>query len=155
MSGVARPGSLAGPSPPRLKLLGLTVAMWLAAANIWTGAPLLALWVGSQTQGSGPPTMSSVFVVVIVLAALEYGLVALLGGLGTAHERLSGHSATVRQHVAWLRSMRGERPLYAGERASLTSLERVLAATVVIVVVVFEIWFLFYSGSPFDSRTGR
>jgi hypothetical protein len=139
----------------RVKLLGLTIAMWLVAANIWTGGPVAALWVGSQAQGSGHPTMTSVFVTILILAAAEYALVFLLARLGAAHDRLSGHVPSVRAHVSWLRSMRGERSLYPGERPSLSSLERVLAATVVIVVVLFEIWFLFFSSSPIDGRTGR
>lgn len=139
----------------RLARLGVTIAMGVAALNIWTGAPLIALWVGSQTQGSGPPTMTSVGVVVVVFAALGYGLVILLGRLGRLHDRLAGTTPTVRAHAPWLRSMGGERELYEGERPQLTGLERVLVVTVVIVTVVFEVWFLFYSTSPIDSRSGR
>lgn len=139
----------------RIKRLGLTVAMGVAALNIWTGAPLIALWIGSQAQGSGPPTMTSVFVVVVVFAALAFGLIAVLGRLGQAHDRLVGHSPAVSAHVPWLRSMRGERPLYDDESPRLSGLERVLVAMVVVVVVLFEVWFLFYSTSPIDNRTGR
>lgn len=139
----------------RLKRLGLTVAMGVAALNIWTGAPLVALWIGSQAQGSGPPTMTSVFVVVVAFAALAFGLIAVLGRLGRAHDRLAGHAPTVDAHVPWLRSMRGERASYDGDPARLSGLERVLVAMVVVVVLVFEIWFLFYSTSPIDNRTGR
>lgn len=139
----------------RLKRLGLTIAMGVAALNIWTGAPLVALWVGSQAQGSGHPTMTSIFVVVVVFAGLGYGLIAVLARLGRAHDRLAGHVPTVRAHVSWLRSMRGERPLYDDESPRLSGLERVLVAMVVVVVVVFEVWFLFYSTSPIDQRSGR
>jgi hypothetical protein len=139
----------------RAARLGLTIAMGVAALNVWTGAPLVALWVGSQAQGPGHPTMTSVGVVVVVFAALGYGLVALLGRLGQAHDRLTGARPSVRAHAPWLRSMRGERERYDDEAPRLTGLERVLVVTVVIVVVVFEIWFLFYSTSPIDSRSGR
>lgn len=139
----------------RFRQLALTAAMWLTAVNIWTGAPLLALWVGSQTQGGGPPTMSSVFVVVVVMAAACFGLVALLGWLGAAHDEMTGRTPQVSDHAPWLRSMRGERPLYPGEHAELTTLERVLVGMVVLVAVLFEIWFLLFSSSPIDGRTGR
>lgn len=129
--------------------------MWLAAANIWTGSPLFALWVGSQTQGSGPPKMGSVAVVVVVMAATCFALVALLARLGAAHERLTGQVSQVRDHAPWLRSMRGERPLYAGEAPQLSGLDRVLVGMVVIVVVVFEVWFLFFAGSPFAGSSPR
>jgi hypothetical protein len=143
------------PSAFRLKRLALTIGMTLAALNIWTGSPLFALWVGSQLQGSGPPKMSSVIVVVIVLAVVSLALVQLLAFLGARHDELTGHSATVRMHAPWLRSMRGERPLYPGETGRLTNLERVLVVMVVFVVLIFEVWFLFYSTSPIDGRSGR
>ena len=47
----------------------------LASLNLWTGGPLFALWVGSRTQGSGPPTMTGLFVVTIALLAVSLGLV--------------------------------------------------------------------------------
>lgn len=149
------PGVTTHSGRTRAKRLGLTIAMGVAALNIGTGAPLVALWVGSQAQGSGHPTMTSVGVVVVTFAALGYGLVALLSWLGGLHDRLTGVSPRVSAHAPWLRSMRGERPLYDDEAPRLTALERVLVVTVVVVTIVFEVWFLFYSTSPIDNRTGR
>lgn len=139
----------------RLERLVLTAAMALAAVNVWTGSPLLALWIGSKLQGPGHPRMSSVAVVVVAMAAFSLGLIRLLGALGRRHDRLSGRRPQVAAHAPWLRSMRGERALYPGEKASVTALERILVLMVVLATVAFEIWFLLYSGSPFDSRTGR
>jgi hypothetical protein len=51
--------------------------------------------------------------------------------------------------------MRGERPLYPGEKAHVTAPERVLVAVVIVAVATFEIWFFFFSGSPIDQRSGR
>ena len=151
----ADPAVLRAPLTRRLKQLALTVAMGVAALNIWTGSPLVALWVGSQVQGSWPPTMFSVFVVVVVFAALSLALIRLLAYLGARHDALTGNAPTVSAHAPWLRSMRGERPLYPGMTATLTGLERVLVAMVVIVVVLFEIWLLLFSTSPIDGRSGR
>jgi hypothetical protein len=129
-------------------------AMGVVTLNIWTGAPLLALWVGSRVQGSGPPTMGAVFVVVVCLAAMVLLLVRLLAILSAAQEKATGHQ-TVRRHVPWLRSMRGERERYAGDPLRLTALDRTLVIVVVVAVAVFEIWFFFFSGSPIDQRSGR
>lgn len=129
--------------------------MALAAMNIWTGSPLVALWIGSQLQGMGPPKMSSVAAVVLAMAAISFGLVRLLSYLSHLHDGLTGRTGSVSEHVPWLRSMRGERPLYPGEDSSLTSLERILVIVVVLVVLLFEIWLLFFAGSPLDGRTGR
>jgi hypothetical protein len=44
-----------------LERVGLVTLIAIAALNIWTGAPLLVLWVGSKVQGGGPTKMSTVF----------------------------------------------------------------------------------------------
>lgn len=130
-------------------------AITVLALNVWTGGPLLALWVGSRAQGSGPPTMTAVIVVVVVLALVSFTLVWMLGRLSRVYEEMTGQGPTVRQHTPWLRSMRGERPEYGGVKPTLTTPERILVGMVVIVVVAFEIWFFFFSTSPIDNRSGR
>jgi hypothetical protein len=110
----------AAPGLLRLRQLGVTAAMWLLAANLWTGAPLFALWVGSQTQSSGSPSMSSVFVAVAVLAAVNYGLVALLWRLGLAQDRLTGAAPAKRAALLWPSGARVQRrPRHAA--ASMSS----------------------------------
>jgi hypothetical protein len=129
--------------------------MLVTALNVWTGSPLLALWIGSRLQGSGPPKMGPVFVVVVAFAVLSFGLATVLARLGDVYNRMTGQTATVHRHVAWLRCMRGERPQYPGERAEVTALEQILVIAVVLAVLAFEIWFFFFSGSPIDQRSGR
>jgi hypothetical protein len=135
--------------------VGLRIAMLVVALNVWTGSPLLALWIGSRLQGSGPPKMGPVFVVVVAFAVLSFGLATVLARLCDVYNRMTGQTATVHRHVAWLRSMRGERPQYPGERAEVTALEQILVIAVVLAVLAFEIWFFFFSGSPIDQRSGR
>src|SRR3954447_18695281 len=65
----------------RMRVL-LLAAMALVAVNIWTGAPLLALWIGSRIQGDSGLSMGAVFTVIAVMGATMYGLVRLLGALG-------------------------------------------------------------------------
>ena len=129
--------------------------MLAVALNVWTGSPLLALWIGSRLQGSGPPKMGPVFVVVVAFAALSFTLAWLLSRLGARYDRVTGQAAQVHRHVAWLRSMRGERPQYPGQHVQVTALEQILIVTVVLCILAFEIWFFFFSGSPIDQRTGR
>jgi hypothetical protein len=139
----------------RLKRLALRTAMVLTAVNIWTGAPLLALWIGSRVQPDGAPQMGPVFVVVVAIGVFAFVLAQVLVRLGAAYDRLTGHTAIVHRHVSWLRSMRGERPQYPGEHVALSGLEQVLVGMVVVAVVAFEIWFFFFSTSPIDQRSGR
>jgi hypothetical protein len=139
----------------RARRIGLRIAMLLVALNVWTGSPLLALWIGSRLQGSGPPQMGPIFVVVVAFAAISFVLASVLARLGDNYDRMTGQAAQVHRHVAWLRSMRGERVQYPGQHLQVTALEKVLIVTVVACVLAFEIWFFFFSGSPIDQRSGR
>jgi hypothetical protein len=138
-----------------VKRLGLRIAMVLVAVNVWTGSPLTALWIGSRLQGGGPPKMGPVFVVILMIGLFSFALAWLLAQLGGVHDRMTGQVAQVHRHVAWLRSMRGERPQYPGEPTQVTALERVLIVVVVAACLAFEIWFFFFSSSPIDQRSGR
>jgi len=146
-------------APPRreapLKRVALVTLMALATLNIWTGSPLLALWIGSRVQGQGPPSMLAVGVAAVSLGVLTYVLVRLLARLDAVYGRMTGRPSRVSRHVPWLRSMRGERPHPQRHANELSALELLLVASVVTVVVLFEIWFFFYPGSPIDQRTGR
>ena len=140
----------------RLERVALVAAMFLATLNIWTGAPLAALWVGSRTTRGERITMLSVFVTVSLIFLFSFLMIRLLAHLSARHDALTGRQATVRRHTPWLRSMSGERSHDApGAVATLTALEYLLVSMVVLAVVAFEVWFFFYSGSPFDQRSGR
>ena len=133
----------------RLELIGLNAAMGLAAINIWTGAPLLALWVGSRiVETSSSVTMLSVFVIAVVLFAASLGLIYLLNVASLAHDRLTGRPQTVRRHVPCLRSMRAERVNWERDRTEITFVERLLVIMVVLAFLAFEAWFFFASPSP-------
>ena len=135
----------------RLRRVGLVAAMGLVSLNIWTGAPLFAVWVGSKTQhDSNQPKMGSVAVVVIVLAALCFALVRLLALLSSRYDAVVGRAPRRRREQSpWLRSLRGERAHPTLQERPLRAIEYVLVAGVVLCAAVFEIWFFFFSGSPF------
>ena len=141
----------------RLERVLLVAGMALATVNVFTGAPLLGLWVGAQIVSTGQITMLAVFVVVVVMFAAASAMVMLLGWLGAKDDQLTGRTSTVRRHTPWLRSMRGERPHETpGVRAQLNELEYVLVAVVVLAFVALEYWFFFESGSPLGAyQSGR
>jgi hypothetical protein len=140
----------------RLQRVLLVAAMALATLNVFTGAPLLGLWVGAHVVADGQISMLAVLIVAVVMFAAAYGMIVVLGWLGQKDDALSGRSATVRRHTPWLRSMSGERPANVpGVKAQLNALEYVLVAGVVLAAVAFEYWFFFKAGSPFDGRSGR
>jgi hypothetical protein len=133
----------------RVRRVSLVAAMGLVSLNIWTGAPLLAVWVGSRMQhDSNQPTMGAVAVVVVVLAALCFCLVRLLAVLSARYDVLIGRPQRRREVSPWLRSLRGERTHPTLEERPLRAIEYVLVAGVIVCAGVFEIWFFFFSGSP-------
>jgi hypothetical protein len=140
----------------RAKRAGLLAAMTATGLNVWTGSPLAALWIGSRVQGSAQsPTMAPVFIVAICMGAFSYGLLRVLRRLGSAYDRLIGRQPTIRAHVPWLRSLRGERPHEAGPEYTLSALDIVLCVMVIIAIALFEYWFFFLSTSSIDQRSGR
>ena len=140
----------------RLRRAALVAAMTVVGLNIWTGNPLLALWVGSRAVGStGTLTMGAVGLVATMMLVVGLGLAFLLGLLAAAYDRATGRPPTVRKHVPWLRSMGSERVDYQRSREGLTAVELLLVAMVVIAVAGFEVWFFFFSTSPIDQRSGR
>jgi hypothetical protein len=134
------------------KRIALGVATALVAINIWTGAPLLALWVGSQAVGDSSLSMGAVFVVVLVLAAAVIGLTAALAWLSAKYDELTGRPVAARRTSPWMRSMRGEREEVYRQTRGISGIERIAVISVVACVLVFEIWFFFFAGSSLPSQ---
>jgi hypothetical protein len=134
------------PSRLRLARVGLAMLTALISVNLWTGAPLLAVWVGSRVQGGTGLTMSAVGAVLGTLAVSVAILVLLLVRVEGAYKVLSGEPPQ-RRTSPWLRSLRDERPELA-ERRSLTGFEKTLVVSVVVAVAAFELWFFILAGSP-------
>ena len=134
------------------KRIALGVATALVAINIWTGGPLLALWVGSQAVRGGTLSMGAVFLVVVVLAVVEIGLTVALGWLSAKYDALTGRPAGTRRTSPWLRSMRGEREEVYRQSRGISGVERIVVMSVVACVIAFEVWFFFFAGSSLPSQ---
>ena len=135
---------------PRLlmpKRIALAAATMLVSVNIWTGFPLLALWVGSRVAGESRLSMGAVFAVVAVLAVTVTAGVMVLGWLSARYDELSGRPQAQRRTSPWMRSMRGEREEHAKKRQGVSGIERIVVLSVVAAVGAFEVWFFFFAGS--------
>jgi len=130
-----------------LKRLGIVIATAMAAINAWTGAPLLAVWVGSQVQSGRLVSMRGAVTVVVVLAVLEFLLVWALTWLNAKYDKLTGRPLTAGQTSPWHRAKRGDRVEDIRSRYGISAPEMVVAACVVAGVLTFEIWFFFFAGS--------
>jgi hypothetical protein len=135
------------------KKIALVTGSALATVNMWTGAPLLAVWVGSKVQGSLTTlSMTAVFSVIVVLAVLVFGLGWALTWFNAKYDELSGRPAAARQTSPWLRSMRDEREHDVRERYGISGIERVVVICAVAGVLAFELWFFFFAGSSLPNQ---
>jgi hypothetical protein len=140
----------------RVKPIFLAAAMAFLALNVWTGSPLLAVWIGSKVQGDeSQPSMGAYAVVILSLIAFSWGLYQLLKVVMGAYQDATGTRPTVRTHAPWLRSMRGERDEAAGAKARISGAEKIVVVTVLIAAAAFEVWFFFLSGSSIGGGGGR
>jgi len=136
-------------SSARTKRAALLAGMGAATTAIWTGSPLLAVWVGSRVQTGTAPSMTALLLVLGTLAVTSYALIKLLAVLGAAHDRLSNRQRARRQ-APWLRSLRGDRQKDISQK-DVGAPERVLVGCVVLAVLAFEVWFFFLSGSSLPN----
>jgi hypothetical protein len=122
----------------------LGVVTTLVSVNLWTGGPLLALWVGSRIQSAiGQLSMAAVGATLGVLVVETFLLYKLLAILNRRYNDAIGRTVR-RQQAAWLKPMSGERRALA-VRAPLTAVERIVVGSVVVAVLCFEVWFFFFA----------
>lgn len=130
-----------------LKRVGLAAATAFVTVNIWTGCPLVALWVGAQTVQERRVTMTSLFVIVAVLAVLVFASVYAISWLNAAYDELIGRPR-IERRPAWMRSMRAEAEGRIVQRVGITALERVVMLNVYVAVILLAVWFVFFAGPP-------
>jgi hypothetical protein len=136
-----------------LKKIGLVTASALCSVNLWTGAPLLAVWVGSKVQGNlNNLSMTAVFSVILVLAVMVFLLAWLLTWINSKYDELTGRPPAARQTSPWLRSMRDEREGDVRQKYGISPVERVVVISVVAAVLAFEVWFFFFAGSALPNQ---
>ena len=136
-----------------MKRIGLAALMGVLAINVWTGGPLLALWIGSRVQSHSKTSMTiepiTALVVFAALAGISVALVKSLSVVSGAYDRAAGIGPARRRHDSWVSVERRK------EASALSALERILVVVVIAAALVFEVWFFFFSTSPIDGRSGR
>ncbi len=119
---------------------------------MWTGAPLLAIWIGSKVQGNlNNLSMTAIFTVVVVLGGAVVLLAWALSWCNARYDEVTGRPAAARHTSPWLRSMRDEREPDSRQKYGISAIERVLVISVVAAVLVFEAWFFFFAGSSLPN----
>jgi hypothetical protein len=139
-----------------LKRYGLAALTSFIALNIWTGSPLLALWIGSQVQGEeSQPSMGGFIAVLGCLVLFSVLLYQALKRVSHAYRETTGTTPAVRTHAPWLRSMRAERPEHASVKTRVGGAEQIVVVSVILAAVAFEVWFFLFSGSSIGGGSGR
>ena len=133
-----------------VRLLGLKRALFAGATaflsiNLWTGAPLFSLWVGSQAAAEQTLSMSAVLVVVAVLTVLTLAMLVALLWLEGRYRRLVGHPLR-ENRMTWLRAFNAQREEV--RRVPMSMVEHIVTVTVYVAVIVLIVWFLLFAGSP-------
>jgi divalent metal cation (Fe/Co/Zn/Cd) transporter len=139
----------------RARGLLIVIGMVLCAVSIWTASPLAWLWIASQMDSGSSPTMGAIGVVIAGVCGTTIAIGKVLAILNARYRDLHGQRATIKLHLSWLRSLRGERPHERGDEVELTVLDVILVSSIFIAVGIFELWYLFKSGSSLDGRSGR
>ena len=130
------------------RFLALRRALFAAATallsiNLWTGSPLIALWVGSKAAGESALSMASLFVVALTLAALTFAISAALLWLEERYRVLVGLPGR-EGRLTWLRPFNAPRKSLTVQRSLL---EHIVTAVVYLAVILFLVWFFFFAGS--------
>jgi hypothetical protein len=124
----------------------LAGASAFVAVNIWTGAPLIALWVGSHLVSQTALSMRGVAIVLGVLATVVFSLATVLGWLNRSYVELvesdpARRTSKLDYDSAQPRSWRDR-------WGTLTAVERTVVLSVYLAVLAFFLWFVFLAGSP-------
>jgi len=140
--------------PPHLELkrMLLVAATAFVGMNTFTGAPLLAIWLGAQAQGGRVLSLRGVVTVLVVLVVLEFLLGLALSWLSAKYDRLTGRPRFAGETSPWQRAKRGDRVQDIRSRFGMSPPERVVVACVVLGILVLEVWFFFLAGSSLPNQ---
>ena len=139
---IATHQDVSGSTVITIKRAAMAAATAFLSINLFTGAPLLALWVGSQASDDTVLSMKAVAVVIVVFAVLVVGFGFALTWLNNSYDALIGRPVGERRS-AWLRdvSSRG----FTSSRVGETLLERIVILSVYIATIGLLIWFFFFA----------
>lgn len=138
-AGAAGDSRKTGSTATRIALGTLTT---LVSVNLWTGGPLLALWVGSRIQVAvGQLSMAAVGATIGILILETFLLYKVLAFLNARYNKAIGRTVR-RKQAPWLKPISGERRSLE-VRQPLTAVERIVLVSVVAAILALEVWFFF------------
>ena len=124
------------------------VAMLLAAFSLWTAIPLSWVYIASKLSETQFPA-GGPYAVVVIGILLTFVVVAwLIGRLNHLYIRITGTNRIGPIRPTWLKSMRDTAPI----QSSVTVVEAVLMASVMLAALALTLWFFLLAGSPLPDQ---
>ena len=123
---------------------GLAVALVVAL-----GIPLVWVWIASQLAGTRKDITPSLAILITTGILVSYWLALVFGSW--VRSRVVGEEtrhAQVRR-ASWNRSFRDD---YRPGQGKTDPVERLFITVALIAIVLFEVWFFFFAGSPLPSQ---
>jgi hypothetical protein len=124
------------------------IAMLLASFSLWTAIPLSWVYIGSKLSDTQFPSGGPYAVVAIGIFASIMIVAWLIGRLNNLYIRITGTNRLGPIRPGWLKSMRDTAPV----PSSVTVVEAVLMASVMLAAVALTFWFFFLAGSPLPEQ---
>jgi hypothetical protein len=124
------------------------LAMLLAAFSLWTAIPLTWIYIGSKVSESQFPSGGPYAVVGVGIIVSIVVIAWLIGRLNGLYVRITGTNRLEPIRPTWLRSMRDT----TRAQGSVTVVEAVLMASVMLAAATLMVWFFFLAGSPLPDQ---
>lgn len=135
--------------PARGVAAGLVfLAMLLAAFSLWTAIPLSWVYIASKLSDTQFPSGGPYAVVAIGVLTSILIVAWLIGRLNDLYIRITGTNRLNPIRPSWLKSMRDTAPV----RNSVTVVEAVLMASVMLAALALTLWFFLLAGSPLPEQ---
>jgi hypothetical protein len=124
------------------------IAMLLAAFSLWTAIPLSWVYIGSKLSETQFPSGGPYAVVAVGIFTSIILVAWLIGRLNNLYIRITGTNRLAPIRPTWLKSMRDTAPA----TNSVTVVEAVLMASVMLAALALTLWFFFLAGSPLPDQ---
>lgn len=124
------------------------LAMLLAAFSLWTAIPLSWVYIGSKVSETQFPSGGPYAVVAVGIVVSILFVAWLIGRLNNLYIRITGTNRLAPMRPTWLKSMRDTSPV----TNSVTVVEAVLMASVMLAALALTLWFFLLAGSPLPDQ---
>ena len=124
------------------------LAMLLAAFSLWTAIPLSWVYIASKVSRTQFPSGGPYALVAVGFVASVLIVAWLISRLNRLYVRITGTNRLAPPRAVWLKSMRDT----GSVQGSVTVVEAVLMASVILAAMALTIWFFLLAGSPIPNQ---